>query len=234
MSQNQTLVQGRCLPFKSELLLVDALIEFIHRTKLEKFETLKEFEGGFGRPDLLLFSEPVPNADMDIKSLALLNSRLAPLLSLKASRTIKSIQALAAASGASNRAARQMASELARVNRLKQSNSLDDGFKISPVNRPPFTTVVAIEAKLRDWRRALTQAFRYREFSTEAWVVLDHAFAASALKQLSRFKATGVGLASFSTTGELHVHVLAKRQKWSNSALAWRTQAMLAKAVTQA
>ena len=217
------------LAYRSETALVNDLNNFILRTRKERFTTLKEFEGGFGRPDLLLYSDPTSHSTKDIESLAALNPRYAPLLSLSAALAVKSLSDLMLVSGGSNETARRIASELARVDRLTKHQTSDQGFSIAPIAQPPFQQVVAIEAKLRDWSRALIQAFRYREFSTQSWVVLDHAHVASAVKQSARFKATGVGLASFSTAGDLHVHVMARPNKWRGSALAWRTQAILAK-----
>jgi len=215
--------------FPSEEKLVSAFVEFVLRTNDGSFQILREFEGGFGRPDVLLYSNPSDNAAHDIQSLSELNPRLAPLLSTKVSKTVRSLSALAAASGASRPSTRRIANELARIDRLKMTDATGNTFKISPIRRPPFSQVVAIEAKLRDWRRALVQAYRYLQFSTEAWVVLDYAAAASAIKEEGLFRSCGVGLASFSASGELHIHVFAKNEHWQDSALAWRTQAILAR-----
>lgn len=56
--------------------------------------------------------------------------------------------------------------------------------------------VVTIEFKLRDWRRALRQAFRHRNYVNEAYVVLDGAHAAAAIEQMSLFVEANVGLAT--------------------------------------
>ena len=39
--------------------------------------------------------------------------------------------------------------------------------------RPVADRIIAIEAKLSDWRRALYQASRYLDYATQSWVVLD-------------------------------------------------------------
>lgn len=219
--------------FQSEQLLVSAFIEFIYKTKNDSFQLLQEFEAGFGRPDVLLYAIPIAQAAGDVKSLAELNPRLAPLLSTVVSKTVESLSALALASGASKISAQRILSELASIDRLKMNDNSNQTFKIRPILNPPFTQVVAIEAKLRDWRRALVQAYRYLQFSTESWVLLDHARAASAIKERGLFESCGIGLASFSTIGELHVHVYAVNRCWEGSALAWRTQALLARTINQ-
>jgi hypothetical protein len=65
----------------------------------------------------------------------------------------------------------------------------------------------ALEMKLRDWRRALTQAFRYRSFAHVVFVVLDAAHAAPAIRSLDRFRRSNVGLISIddvSGTAQIH------------------------------
>lgn len=217
--------------FKSEQKLVSAFVEFIRQTKDNSFQLLQEFEAGFGRPDVLLYGVPTDFASRDVKSLATLNPRFAPLLSTAASKGVQSMASLALASGVSEISARRIANELASIERLQMTDNSNQTFKIHPIHHPPFSQVVAIEAKLRDWRRALVQAYRYLQFSTESWVVLDHARIASATKESELFRSCGVGLASFSALGELHIHVFAVNRVWEGSALAWRTQAILARAI---
>lgn len=57
--------------------------------------------------------------------------------------------------------------------------------------------VTAIEAKLKDWRKGLTQASRYRYFANRAILVLPPDTTAAALPFLATFRKLGVGLWSF-------------------------------------
>lgn len=59
---------------------------------------------------------------------------------------------------------------------------------------PVIDKVIAIEAKLKNWRRALTQAQRYKKFADYTFVLLDKAYAAPALKSINKFKSMNVGL----------------------------------------
>lgn len=70
----------------------------------------------------------------------------------------------------------------------------------------------AIEAKLRNWKRALHQAYRYRWFSEYAYVVLDHHYSAPAIAQLDLFKKFNVGLASIDSAGEIFRHYHPERK----------------------
>lgn len=54
--------------------------------------------------------------------------------------------------------------------------------------------VVAVEFKLGDWRRALRQAFRHRNYVNEAYVVLDDARRMGAIEHREVFANANVGL----------------------------------------
>jgi hypothetical protein len=53
---------------------------------------------------------------------------------------------------------------------------------------------IAIEAKLKDWKRALHQAYRYKWFACRSYVLLDKKNLCSAEKNIDQFKDMGVGL----------------------------------------
>lgn len=55
----------------------------------------------------------------------------------------------------------------------------------------------AFEAKIKDWQRALKQAFRYRYFADKAIVVMPLANAGRAIANLETFKEMQVGLWTF-------------------------------------
>lgn len=54
--------------------------------------------------------------------------------------------------------------------------------------------VIAIEAKLRDWRRALQQAYRNTSFASESYVLLPLEAVSRALANASDFTRRGVGV----------------------------------------
>jgi hypothetical protein len=68
--------------------------------------------------------------------------------------------------------------------------------------------ITAFEMKLKNWRRALVQAYRYRYFSSRSIVVLDDAFISPAIRSMAAFRASGIGLASFRRDGLLRIHFL--------------------------
>lgn len=211
--------------FGSEAQLAEYFEDFLRETSRGNFKFYAEHEAGFGRPDVLLYAD-TDGSSTDVATLAMLRPWMAPLLSRNAVRRIGSVADLVRATGASTEAARHIAKQLEALGRLTRFDH--ESFEILPIEKFPFPKVVAIEIKLRDWNRALVQAFRYRNFATEAWVLLDHAFVRPAIQQLQRFSSTGVGLASFTPEGVLHVHQAARSHPIPDGPLAWRTQCILA------
>ncbi|HKO57916.1 MAG TPA: hypothetical protein VJ276_18760 [Thermoanaerobaculia bacterium] len=54
--------------------------------------------------------------------------------------------------------------------------------------------VIAIEAKLRDWRGALQQAYRNTSFASESYVLMPLAAVSRALANAAEFTRRGVGV----------------------------------------
>lgn len=68
-----------------------------------------------------------------------------------------------------------------------------------------LTDSIAIEAKLKDWRRALTQAYRYKWFADKSYVFLPQENINVPQNNIDLFRAYNVGLASVSNEKGLEV-----------------------------
>lgn len=66
--------------------------------------------------------------------------------------------------------------------------------------------VVAYELKLKNWKRALVQAFRYKSFANQSFVVMDDNHIGNAIKCIDDFKRVKVGLASFNSEKNFTIH----------------------------
>ncbi len=62
---------------------------------------------------------------------------------------------------------------------------------------------IAIELKLKNWGRALTQAFKYRAFSHCSFVIIDKDFVHRAKNNIDQFIHYNIGLASFNKKGKI-------------------------------
>lgn len=65
---------------------------------------------------------------------------------------------------------------------------------------------IAFELKLKQWKRALVQAYKYRAFAELSYVILDHSHINPALKNIDLFISANIGLVSVNETGEVLTH----------------------------
>lgn len=71
---------------------------------------------------------------------------------------------------------------------------VDSYFSILKKYQPVTGEVIAIEAKLKNWKQAIEQARRYFWFANYTYVALDAQHAAPAVKNIQTFMDTNVGL----------------------------------------
>lgn len=74
-------------------------------------------------------------------------------------------------------------------------------------------TIRSFEIKIRDWRKALIQANRYKYFSHASIVVLPIENIAPALKYLETFKKSGIGVWSFDSEKNIIKKIYTPRPK---------------------
>lgn len=75
-----------------------------------------------------------------------------------------------------------------------------------------FKKSFAFEAKLKNWKRAFIQAYRYKWFTHYSYVIMDEAHAKPAIKQVAHFKNHNVGLLTLSVDGNIEIHYRPKKQ----------------------
>jgi hypothetical protein len=79
----------------------------------------------------------------------------------------------------------------------RRSPRSQEGRGLSLYSKPQRAIILAFEMKLKDWRKALAQAMRYRYFADAAIVVLPPSAAACARQALATFREMRVGLWAF-------------------------------------
>lgn len=214
----------RTQEFESEEQLVQAIIACIRRARRREYRVELEVDAGVGVADLIL-AKRTPRSTGALRSLGSISPRLAVLLSPELGPTIKNRQTLAASLGTSEAAARRVIAQLSASGVAAKSR---DSVSLSTVANPPFERIIAVEAKISDWRRVLVQAYRNLQFADESWAVLDHACIRPAIAQLERFKVAGVGLASINRDQKLFIHYGATMQGPMSQGKRWQAQAVLA------
>lgn len=66
-------------------------------------------------------------------------------------------------------------------------------------------SVISFELKLKNWKRAAMQAFRYKSFSNISYVVLSPQSADAALCNIELFEQYNIGLAKFGRNNEFEI-----------------------------
>jgi len=107
--------------------------------------------------------------------------------------------------------------------------------RLSPAMAEVDAEVVAVEAKLRNWREALSQAVTYQRFADRVFVAMDGSTTPTTEKIWKRFRSMGVGLCAVARQEfEWYVHPSlrrrglpgAEREYLISSAVAARTQTL--------
>ena len=112
------------------------------------------------------------------------------------------------------RSSKQTISEsLNKLVNLNYVNREDNFFTIQKEYELPFKNSFAIEAKLKDWKRALNQAQRYKWFADYSYVVMDEHYSQPAIQNINTFIKHNIGLATINTKGDFNRHFSPKRQK---------------------
>lgn len=66
-------------------------------------------------------------------------------------------------------------------------------------------SIISFELKLKNWKRAAKQAFRYKSFSNISYVVISGNSAKAAMNNISLFKKYNIGLAKFDLYSEFEI-----------------------------
>ncbi len=66
-------------------------------------------------------------------------------------------------------------------------------------------SVISFELKLKNWKKAVNQAFRYKSFSDISYVVLSSESIEAASRNIKMFERYNIGLAGFDTNGNFKI-----------------------------
>lgn len=73
--------------------------------------------------------------------------------------------------------------------------------------------VISIELKLKNWKQGIIQAFRYKNFSNDVYLMIDEKYIKPALNNIDIFKKYNVGLASFSIDKKFVIYFMPISEK---------------------
>jgi hypothetical protein len=166
---------------------------------------IEEFSAGTGIADIVLCSYD-PKAIKAKKTRPLTDRRVleAYLLLLEFSEGL-SIKNIHAQLGYSHKELKdKIIPDLLESGLINVDN---DSFKLNQhIQNGGFDKVIAVEAKVRDWRAGFRQAIRYQEFADESYLAVYEKFVNPCLEFKSAFETAGIGLIGVSDNG-LSVHI---------------------------
>lgn len=190
-------------PFASEAALIDVFIKSYQKQNLTRDRfVLREFDCANGIADMVLVELGKTNS----RSARLGNITPRWLYALHALpyRKVFDLDSFVEMTGVTKRRAQIAMREYETAGFCKPGKVANTWNKVWEP-RPIATKIFAVEAKLRDWRRALAQAIRYKDFAHASWVLLDEAFVFPAAQNLNEFRRCNVGVAACDLQGNISV-----------------------------
>ncbi|MGO2129282.1 MAG: hypothetical protein ACTH4U_11115 [Pseudoalteromonas prydzensis] len=213
-------------PFTTELELVDKFEKLLDVFSHKKVLVEREFDCGYGIADAVIFNY---KSDSSLLDLSKIQDDWAYTLKSLPYRQNFDVYLLAEMSGASLAVSKKALKKFIEAGYCEERSN---GLYVK-LRQPKLlcTSMIAIEAKLRDWKKAIWQANRYKIFSNESWVLLDKKHSSAAIKNLNEFKRFNTGLATFSPKGCYEVHFSPKREAHKSDFALWRANTLLAKSL---
>lgn len=163
----------------------------------------RELDAGNGVADLVMCCL-LSDSDKTAKGLSQLNPSLAVLAATGDVPRNVSAATITGASGIGLTSARLLLAQMSSAGVTRKTRQRGVYRQVRHL-APVVDWIVAVEVKLTNWKRALYQAARYQDFANEAWVVLDHERAGSAIENSERFTRFNVGLATLDARRNLRI-----------------------------
>lgn len=188
--------------FLSEFAMVRQFEETVDAYFADLFSRTLEFDSENGIADIVLYKKR-KNYQSHL-SLAQIDPRWSLTLKSLPYRRYFSLEDLQSLTRCSISSARKALESFCKADYCEKSAISGKWIK----HRQPsliLKDVVAIEAKLRDWKRALHQARRYHDYANQSWVLIEEKYQKAALRNVNHFLKANIGLASISVRGEIQL-----------------------------
>lgn len=220
----ETLIGSRATGFQTEAELVAAYVRYsARRNPKDVFRLELKTEDGIAD----IVQARLTGSAQTLRDLRMIAPRWAYALRKIPYRVVFGTENFQAFAGVSRGTALRALRTFAELGFCRKTSAQ----KWIKVRQPKSATrkVVAIEAKLSDWKRALRQAYRYQAFANQVWVLLDEKFSKSAKRQLQLFQRLNVGLVTLSP-GQAPRKLFTPAQRSPRSELVyWYVNSMIAR-----
>lgn len=203
--------------FETELAFVDKIVDSIEANTSDYFEkilktrpiVLREVSLGYGVADLVL-ATPTSNYQITEK---LSRAAIAVLAIIERHKSI-SVGDVADRTGGTKKWTLNCLGALERQGLITVKEDVVLLARKMQLNEAPS---IAIEAKLKNWKRALNQAYRYKCFANVSFVCIPEVNIAPAVAGLDQFKKLGVGLFSLNADNQAKFFYKPRQRRADNS-----------------
>ena len=178
--------------------------------------TMKEVDGIHGCVDRMMVSLPSGVRPVRSRSELLCQETCCRIVVALCVKQPKSLKRVAFEAARSHETVRYWLRRMEHAGLVEAISSR--GYVLGPKSNLPNCEIWCFEGKLRNWRRALYQATRYRAFAHRSFVVMPEGHVRSAEAQLQLFRLARVGLLAVDDDGCLRV-IMRPRLKQPRSAV---------------
>lgn len=196
----------------SEASLVDAFLA-ASGADLPSGARLREFETLAGIPDVVIV-EPLGRAnelEIELRACRALTNGHANVLTSLSQRVPHTLDYLVDRTGLGRRYVQRILSDLARMGLTEVTAT--GSVLLSRAYAAPQVRFTAIEFKLSDWRRALSQAVRHQAFADRSLVIMPANRKGGLRDSAPAFRAYGVGSAVFDAASGQLTYVVRPRAR---------------------
>ena len=165
--------------------------------------TLKEVAGIHGCVDRMMVSLPSGVRPVKTRSNLLCQETCCRIVVALCGKQPKSVNRLAIETARSHGTVRYWLARMEQEDLVQAIASR--GYVRGPKANLPNFEIWCFEGKLRNWKRAVYQATRYRAFAHRSFVVMPERYVRSAEAQLHIFRLSRVGLLALGEDGNLRV-----------------------------
>ncbi|QKK09394.1 MAG: hypothetical protein HND58_15330 [Planctomycetota bacterium] len=164
---------------------------------------MDEVEGIHGRVDRMMVSLPSSLRPTKTRSQLLQQETCCRIIVALRARQPKVLAQLAVDTGRSRETIRFWLSRMTDADLVRVTST--GSYILGPKSDLPDCEIWCFEGKLRDWKRALYQATRYRAFAHRSFVVMPDDLIQPAERQVDRFRLARVGLMSLDADGRFRM-----------------------------
>lgn len=199
--------------FEKEIVMQEVFFEKLKRQSSNSIFILEEFNGRFGNVDIVkvkLNNNKIKHYQAQLLS----QPRFAYTVSLLHKNSPRTFEYIKNKTKNSSTTQNMIFKSLIEVNIVIEKEGkyfLDDNFVY------PKIDFISYELKLKDWKKALTQAIKNLEFSSLSWVVLPKKICdALSDNTIDLYKSYNIGIISLTENGKTKIVLKAKANDSKN------------------